>query len=115
MNLGDVAASCARTQTIATSGSVFLFSFSTLVLVHSNLRNLGLIYFLQYFCNVTENDTSGQILYFYHPLSLFFHQTASQVWAHQGAGYYAGNCALMSGYGNTADDANVISGPKICI
>ena len=38
----------------------------------------------------------------------------TQVWAHQGAGLYAGNCALMSGYGNTADDTNVISGPKIC-
>jgi len=36
------------------------------------------------------------------------------VWSHEGAGQYAENCALMSGFGNEAEDSNVISGPKIC-
>ena len=38
----------------------------------------------------------------------------AQVWSHEGAGQYAENCALMSGFGNEAEDSNVISGPKIC-
>ena len=38
----------------------------------------------------------------------------TQVWSHEGAGQYAENCALMSGFGNEAEDSNVISGPKIC-
>merc|ERR1712037_906217 len=36
------------------------------------------------------------------------------VWSHEGAGQYAENCALMSGFGNEAEDNNVISGPKMC-
>merc|ERR1712037_1077128 len=36
------------------------------------------------------------------------------VWSHEGAGQYAENCALMSGFGNEAEDSNVISGPKMC-
>merc|ERR1712037_328609 len=36
------------------------------------------------------------------------------VWSHEGVGQYAENCALMSGFGNEAEDSNVISGPKIC-
>merc|ERR1712001_700707 len=29
------------------------------------------------------------------------------VWSHEGAGQYAENCALMSGFGNEAEDSNV--------
>ena len=36
------------------------------------------------------------------------------VWAHQGAGPYAGNCALMEGYSKKVPDENTISGTKTC-
>jgi len=36
------------------------------------------------------------------------------VWAHIGAGKYAGNCALVEGYTNKVPDVNTISGTKDC-
>ena len=36
------------------------------------------------------------------------------VWNHESAGDYAFNCATMAGYGNKAEDANTVAGPKSC-
>ena len=35
-------------------------------------------------------------------------------WAHEGAGDFALNCAIMDGYKNKAIDNNVISGSRDC-
>ena len=76
LNLGDVAASCARTQTIATSGSFFLFFFLLKFLYTLIWEFLDWFTFYNIFCNVTENHTSGHIFYIYNLLLLLFHQTA---------------------------------------